>query len=86
MLLSGRIALDSDLFRWLECVAYAMVTGLIARMIVMPSGTLAATPLAARLLACGVALLCYRLTRRSLPAAVASGTLVMVLLSYLGAR
>lgn len=85
VLLSGRIRIDSDLFRWLECVAYAMITGLIARMIVMPTGTLAATPLTARVLACGVALLCYRLSPKNLPAAVGSGTLVMVLMSYLSA-
>jgi branched-subunit amino acid transport protein len=84
MLLSGRIAVDSDLFRWLECVAYAMITGLIVRMIVLPGGTLAATPLSVRLLACSVGLLCYRLCRKSLPAAVAGGTLVMLLAGYLG--
>ena len=81
-LLAGSIRLDSDLFRWLECVAYAMVTGLIARMVVMPSGTLATTPLTERLLACGVALLCYRLSGRNLFASVALGVAVMVGASY----
>jgi branched-subunit amino acid transport protein len=85
VLLSGRIKVESELFRWVECVAYAMVTGLIARMIVMPTGTLAASPLAERLLACAVALLCYRLTRRNLFAGVASGVAVMVAAAYLRA-
>jgi branched-subunit amino acid transport protein len=83
VLLAGRLAVNSELFRWLECVAYAMIAGLIARMVVIPTGTLAAAPLFDRLLACAVALLCYWLTRKNLFAGVASGTVVIVLMSYL---
>ena len=83
VLLAGRQRIDSELFRWVDCVAYAMVTGLIARMVVMPTGTLASATLIERLLACAVALLCYWLTRKNLFAGVASGTVVIVLMSYL---
>lgn len=83
VLLAGRLRVESELFRWVECVAYAMVTGLIARMVVMPTGTLASATLIERLLACAVALLCYWLTRKNLFAGVASGTVVIVLMSYL---
>jgi branched-subunit amino acid transport protein len=83
VLLAGRLQVESEWFRWVECVAYAMVTGLIARMVVMPTGTLASSPLPERLLACAVALLCYWLTRKNLFAGVASGTVVIVLMRYL---
>ena len=46
VLLAGRLEPDSDLFRWVSCVAYAMIAGLVMRLIVMPGG-----PLAGRLLA-----------------------------------
>ncbi len=82
VLLAGRLRVDSELFRWVECMAYAMVTGLIVRMVLMPTATLASVALFDRLLACGVALACYWLTRKNLFAGVASGTGVIVLMSY----
>ena len=59
-----------------------MVTGLIARMVVMPTGILAGTPLAERLLACAAALLCYRVSARNLFASVACGVAIIVAASY----
>ncbi len=65
VLLSGRINPQSALFEWASCVAYALVAGLIARIIVMPSGLLAQTALTDRLLACVVAFVAYRCVRRN---------------------
>lgn len=83
VMLSGRIALDSELFRWTACVAYAMVAGLIVRIIVLPTGTLATSLLAERLVACALALAAYYATRRNLFAGVAAGAGALVALSYL---
>ena len=47
--LSGRIDPDGRAFEWAACIAYALVAALVARMIVMPTGPLAETPLADRL-------------------------------------
>lgn len=80
VVLSGRINVDSELFRWAECVAYAMICGLITRIVVMPTGTLSTCPLWVRVLACAAALLCYRLTRKNLSAGVAAGLMVMAAL------
>ncbi len=66
VLLSGRINPQSAMFEWASCVAYALVAGLIARIIVMPSGLLAQTALTDRLLACAVAFIAYRLARRNM--------------------
>jgi len=66
VLLSGRINPQSAMFEWVSCVAYALVAGLIARIIVMPSGLLAQTALMDRLLACAVAFIAYRLARRNM--------------------
>jgi len=66
VLLSGRINPQSAMFEWVSCVAYALVAGLIARIIVAPSGLLAQTALIDRLLACAVAFIAWRLARRNM--------------------
>lgn len=66
VLLSGRINSQSAMFEWVSCVAYALVAGLIARIIVAPSGLLAQTVLIDRLLACAVAFIAWRLARRNM--------------------
>ncbi|MCW5604586.1 MAG: AzlD domain-containing protein [Burkholderiales bacterium] len=82
VLLSGRIRVDSELFNWVACVAYAMVAGLIARIIVMPSGMLAQSLLADRLLACAVALAMFYLCRRNLFVGVCAGVLTLIAVNY----
>jgi branched-subunit amino acid transport protein len=52
--LSGRLVQDSEFFRWLSAVTYALVVALTIRMIFFPSGPLAQVPLWTRLLACAV--------------------------------
>ena len=66
VILSGRLNPQSALFEWVSCVAYALVAGLIARIIVAPSGLLGETALADRLLACAIAFVAYRLARRNM--------------------
>jgi branched-subunit amino acid transport protein len=79
--LGGGIGLDGPLFRWIAAVAYAMLAGLIARMIVLPLGPLADTPLAHRLIAAGVALAAFFLVRRNMLLGVAAGATALVLLT-----
>ncbi len=83
VLLSGRIAADSDAFQWVACVAYAMVAGLVMRIIVMPSGLLASSLLAHRLLACAIGLAAYHFCRRNLLVGVGAGALALAVLNYL---
>jgi len=78
VLLSGRVRADSELFTWIGCVAYAMVASLIARMLFLPSGTLAATLLPERLLACVLALVVYYAGRRNLFLGISAGFVVIV--------
>jgi branched-subunit amino acid transport protein len=83
VLLSGRISVDGDVFTWVTCVAYAMMAGLIIRIIVMPTGLLATSLLAHRLLACALGLAAYYLFRRNLFVAVAVGAVALTLFNYL---
>lgn len=82
--LGGGMSLDGPLFRWVAAVAYAMLAGLIARMIILPLGALAATPLSERLLAAAIALLVFLLSRRNMLLAVFSGAAALVLLQLMG--
>jgi branched-subunit amino acid transport protein len=78
VLLSGRLRIDSELFNWVACVAYAMIAGLIMRIIVMPTGLLAQTLLADRLTACAFALLAFYFSRRNLFIGVVTGMIVLI--------
>lgn len=78
VLLSGRIRVESEIFRWITCVAYAMVAGLVSRLLIMPTGMLAHTALVDRLAACALALVAYHLSRRNLLVAVAVGVGAMM--------
>jgi branched-subunit amino acid transport protein len=77
--LSGRIDQDSEIFRWLSAVTYAMVAALVVRMILMPLGTLATVPWWVRVLvsALSVAVMMSSPQRRLVPALL-TGTLLMV--------
>jgi len=82
VLLSGRLDPKSAMFEWVSCVAYALVAGLIARIIVAPSGLLAQTALADRLLACAAALLAYHLAGRNMFVALVCGLALFVGAGY----
>ncbi len=76
--ISARIRPESELFAWIGCVAYAMLAGLISRVILMPSGALEHTALWQRLAATGIALLAYLLlTRKNLFAGVMASAAAM---------
>ncbi len=79
--LSGRINPTRPLFIWVGCVAYAMVAGLVSRLILLPAGSLTATPLAYRALACAAAIAAYYLGGRSLLFGVTAGVVALVALS-----
>jgi branched-subunit amino acid transport protein len=77
--ISGRVRAEGPLFTWLGCVAYAMLAGLVARIIVIPFGTLEATALWQRLGAAAIALAAYfLLTRKNLFVGVIAGGVAIV--------
>jgi branched-subunit amino acid transport protein len=86
VLISGRLDPKSETFTWISCVAYAMIAGLIARMLVMPTGALAETSALERLIGSAAALGAYFwLTRRNLFAGVAAGAAAVWLLKLAAA-
>ncbi len=73
VLFSGRINPDSAVFAWMAAVAYALLAGLITRMIVLPIGPLTETPLEARLAAAALCVGSFLLTRNLLLAVLVGG-------------
>lgn len=80
MLVSTRVSMDSGFFTWAGCVAYALIAGLAVRILLLPTGTLAATPLPERLAACAIALVVYFVFRRNLLVGIAAGFVALVTL------
>jgi branched-subunit amino acid transport protein len=83
--ISGHISPAGSLFKWISCVAYALLAGLIARIIVLPVGLLAATPLIDRLGAVVVAMGLFFLFRRNLVLGTVAGVATIVALALVRA-
>jgi branched-subunit amino acid transport protein len=79
VLLARRVNQDSEIFRWLAAVTYAMVAALVVRMILMPLGLLASVPAWIRILICllSIGVMVSKPTRRLVPALL-TGTLLML--------
>lgn len=79
-----KVRQDSRLFVWIGCVAYAMVAGLMARVILMPGGDMTLAPMGWRLLAFSIGLGTWYLRGRSVPAGMLGGVGTYGLLIALG--
>lgn len=80
--LSGKITTDSAVIDWITCVTYALLAGMVARMIWMPVGALNELPDWMRFAAAGTGLAVFWLTRRSVGYGVLAGSLVLAGLSW----
>ena len=77
---AARIDPQGRAFRWVTCVSYAMLAGLISRMLLLPIGVLEETSLASRLVALGVAFAVWFALGRRLLVAVPAGVLAFMAL------
>ena len=73
VVVAARLDPDGPLVAWVTCVSYAMLAGLVARMVVMPFGALAGTPLGHRLGATAAGFAVFYLTRGRILPGVAAG-------------
>lgn len=77
---------EGAVFQWLNCVAYAMLAGLIARILLMPIGILTETPTFDRAMAMVAGFALFMLLRRHVFAATATAFVVMLILTMLRAE
>ncbi|MEG3620240.1 AzlD domain-containing protein [Magnetovibrio sp. PR-2] len=84
-MVSGKITVDSPIIDWITCVTYALLAGLVVRMIWMPIGTLGNTDDWMRFSAAGVGLTVFLLTKHNVGLSVLAGSLTLIgLTSYFG--
>jgi len=72
----------SEIVLWSRAVATAILAGVIAKLILFPSGELAAMPLVVRVAAAACGFAAFLLIRRSLLAGVAVAELVLIAGGY----
>lgn len=69
---------DSEIVTFVRAIATAVLTGVIAKIVLFPPGALAGVPLAVRLSAMGIGLAAFFLVRRSVFAGVAAGEVALI--------
>jgi len=82
--ISGRIQPNGPLFNWFGCVAYGLLAGLVARMIVLPIGPLEETSLGLRVLSAVLAVAVFYLSRKNILLSIISGIGLLTLGIWLG--
>lgn len=77
---------NSEVIVWVRAVATAILTGVVAKIIVYSPGALAGVPLWARLSAAAAGMLAFFLARQSVMVGVAAGTGCLVAAALLLGR
>jgi Branched-chain amino acid transport protein (AzlD) len=81
VLVSGGIDEKSEILVWVRLVASALVAGVVAKLLVTPSGALAFVPLWCRFGALALGLAGFWLFRRSVIAGLIVGEVALILLT-----
>jgi branched-subunit amino acid transport protein len=69
---------ESELFQWVRVVATALVAAVVAKLVLTPSGALAAVPTAGRILAIAVGVTAMLMARRSLVVGLVAGEATLI--------
>jgi len=76
--MAARIDEESSILRWVKAVATALVSGLVARLILFPVGDLAAASLSVRIGAVAVGIVVFYVTRRNMLAGILAGEVALL--------
>lgn len=78
VLAAGRLDENSEIFIWVRCVATALVAGVIARLILFPTGALTDAPVALRLLAVCAGFAAFKLAGERILVGVLAAEIVLI--------
>ncbi len=81
-IIAARINPDGALFEWVACVAYALLAGLVARIIVMPVGMLAESATVDRIGATAFGFALFFLTKRNVAFGTIGGAFCFLVLAW----
>tara|TARA_B100001765_G_scaffold54686_1_gene32330 strand:- start:1003 stop:1335 length:333 start_codon:yes stop_codon:yes gene_type:complete len=80
VLSSENINVNSKIFQWFNCIAYAILAALIARMVIFPAGVLSESSILIRVLVIAVGIIIFFATKKNL---VYPTILSAIILAYL---
>ena len=86
VILSRGLDEDAEILIWVRAVATAILAGVIAKLILFPSGELAAMPLSVRVIAAASGFAAFLAIRRSLLAGVAIAEIVLIVGGFLSGQ
>ncbi|MEP3277095.1 MAG: AzlD domain-containing protein [Stappiaceae bacterium] len=75
---AGKLREDSEILLWVRAVATALVAGVIARLILFPTGFLSETPMGLRVGAAIAGFVCFKLSRDRLLPGIAVAEMVLI--------
>ena len=81
VLSSEKIKETSKIFKWFNCIAYATLAALIARMVIFPAGVLSESIILFRLAVLIAAILLYLITKKNLVYPTVLSAIVLALLN-----
>ena len=77
---SEKIKETSKIFKWFNCIAYAILSALIARMVIFPAGVLSESSILIRVLVISAGIIIFFVTKKNL---VYPTILSAIILSFL---
>jgi len=78
LLVGGGLDEDSEVIIWVRAVAVAVLAAVIAKLVLVPPGALAAVPLVVRLGAIGCGYMAYALARQSVFTGLVAGEAALI--------
>ncbi len=75
---------NSEVFHWVRMVSTALVTAVVAKLLLSPSGALATVPLWGRLCAVALGLVAMHLARRSIVVGLVVGEAALITVAFAG--
>ena len=86
VLIAERVDEKSPFFEWVTYMSFAIAAGLMMKLLVLPSGILAGTPLFNRVAGLGAAIAVFFLLKRRLLPALIVGLALFIILNVLPIR
>jgi len=79
VLIGNRLHDDSELLNWVKAVATALIAGVIGKLILFPTGALAAAPVVLRLAAAVLGWAAFMAARKNVLVGVVAAELVLII-------
>ena len=83
VIIANHINADGNLFQWFSCVAYALLSGLITRLIVLPVGTLEGVAQIDRIVPLIIGFIVFFFYKRNIFAATITSFIIFLIITIM---